>query len=82
MIRLIHAPFFRKNTVATYEAVRTIVEINIDSSHPYLWNDEDRSIDRDMAKFACLITDENSCLFTSAIQANIEQIRPGNKSTT
>ncbi len=66
--------FLSKSTIQTYEAVRTIVQVEIDSSRPYLWNDGDRSVDKHIAELARSITDENGPLFTSALKPTIEQL--------
>jgi phenylalanine ammonia-lyase len=65
--------FLSKGTVRTYEAVRTIVQTDIDSSRPFIWNDGDRPIDKDIAKLARSITDEKGPLFALALQSTIEQ---------
>jgi len=67
--------FLSTNTVQTYEAVRTIVQADIDPSRPFIWNDGERPIDKHIAILARSITDENGPLFTLALQSTVRQLR-------
>ncbi|UJR12981.1 hypothetical protein I4U23_000007 [Adineta vaga] len=66
--------YLSTSTVQTYEAVRTIVQAEIDSSRPYLWDDGDRAVDKDIAKLAGSLVDENSPL-VAALHSTVKQLR-------
>jgi phenylalanine ammonia-lyase len=67
--------FLSKATVQTYEAIHSIIQVEIDPSRPYLWNDGERSIDKDIAKLATSLTDEKGPLLTSALRSTIEHLQ-------
>jgi phenylalanine ammonia-lyase len=67
--------FLSESTLRTYEAVRTVVQVEIDPSRPYLWNDGERSIDKDIAQLAASLIDEQGPLFASALRPTVEEFR-------
>ncbi|CAF3323835.1 unnamed protein product [Rotaria sp. Silwood2] len=54
--------FLSKATIPTYEAVRTVIQADIDPSHPYIWDDDERSIDKNIAQLTTSLTDEKGPL--------------------
>ena len=70
-----------KSTLRTYEAVRTILQADIDPSRPYLWNDGERAIDKDIAKLAISLIDEKEPMLISALQLTIEQLQNQKKNS-
>jgi phenylalanine ammonia-lyase len=66
--------FLSKATLQTYEAVRNIIQVDIDPSRPYLWNDGERLIDSDIIKIANSLIDEKGLLLNSALRPTIEYL--------